>query len=279
MADWQSYLALKNGHYHTVTGNLQIARDVHSPQLHNERDILVWLPPSYERANRRYPVLYMQDGQNLFDAGTSFAGEWGVDETMDRLAREGCEAIVVGIPNMGVRRIDEYSPFRDARHGGGDGRHYVAFVTDTLKPLIDRDFRTLPERNTTGIMGSSMGGLISLFAFFHRAETFGFAGIMSPSVWFAQEALLQYVEDVPYQEGRIYLDAGTREYAGMKVDRLFHAGSRRYYGRVRRLKRLLVYKGYRPIHQLLHVEEKEARHEEAAWARRLTRAIRFFLQA
>ncbi len=278
MAQWHPYLERINGHHHTVVGDLQIAEAIYSPQLRNHRDILVWLPPSYAGTpERRYPVLYMHDGQNLFDETTSFAGEWGVDETMQRLARQGHEAIVVGIPNMGLRRLDEYSPFRDARLGGGEGSRYVNFIADTLKPLVDARFRTLPGHDDTGIMGSSMGGLISLYAFFYRPRIFGFAGVMSPSVWFAEESLLDYVDDADYKPGRIYLDAGTREFAGMRVDRLFHTGSRRYYGRVRRLKRILVRKGYRPVHQLLHVEEKEARHEEAAWARRLDRAITFFL--
>ncbi len=278
MPDWRPYLEQKNGHHHTVTGDLQVSRGFWSPQLQNHRDILVYLPPSYHHSSQRYPVLYMHDGQNLFDAATSYAGEWQVDETMETLATRGYEAIVVGIPNMGVRRMDEYSPFRDPRHGGGDGKKYVNFIADTLKPAIDRDFRTHAAAAATGVLGSSMGGLISLYAFFHRPQVFGYAGIMSPSVWFADEALLRYVEDVPYQPGKIYLDAGTREYAGFRADRFLHAASRQYYGRVRRLKRILVQKGYRPVRQLLHVEEKEARHEEAAWARRLERAICFFLE-
>lgn len=277
MAHWHSYLEHKNGHYHTVVGNLRLRHNFWSPQLRNHRDILVYLPPSYHHSNRRYPVLYMQDGQNLFDAATSYAGEWRVDETMEALSHSGYEAIVVGIPNMGERRLDEYSPFRDPRHGGGEGNRYVDFVADTLKQVIDADFRTESAATATGIMGSSMGGLISLYAFFHRPQVFGFAGVMSPSVWFANEALLRYMEDVPYQPGKIYLDAGTREYAGFRADVLVHAASRQYYGRVRRMKRILVQKGYRPVYQLLHVEEKEGRHEEAAWARRLHRAIRFFL--
>ena len=278
MPDWQHYLEQKNGHHHTVVGNIQVRRGFWSPQLQNRRDILIYLPPSYHHSQQRYPVLYMHDGQNLFDAATSYAGEWQVDETMETLATRGYEAIVVGIPNMGTQRLNEYSPFRDVRLGGGDGGNYVNFIVDTLKPAIDRDFRTQAEAAATGILGSSMGGLISLYAFFHRPRVFGYAGIMSPSIWFADEALLRYTADVPYHPGRIYLDAGTREYTGFRADRFLHAASRQYYGRVRRLKRILVQKGYRPIHQLLHVEEKEARHEEAAWARRLERAICFFLE-
>lgn len=277
MAYWHSYLDGKHGQYHTVIGNLQVGEWFLSPQLRNYRDIFVYLPPSYHKSQKRYPVLYMHDGQNLFDAAMSFAGEWRVDETMELMADQGLEAIVVGIPNMGSQRMNEYSPFRDGRMGGGDGQKYVRFLADTLKPEIDRSFRTASERETTGIMGSSMGGLISLYAFFHSPQVFGFTGVMSPSIWFAGEALMKYVEDVPYHPGKIYLDAGTREYSGFRSDRFLNASSRNYYGRVRYLKRLLVKKGYRPVHQLLHVEEKGARHEESAWARRFERAVRFFL--
>ena len=130
----------------------------------------------------------MHDGQNLFDEATSYNGEWQVDETMEALSQAGYPAIVVGIPNLGARRIEEYNPFPDPQHGG-QGQAYVAFIVETLKPLIDQQFRTLPDRLHTGIMGSSMGGLISLYAFFQHREVFGFAGVMSPSLWFAGRAI------------------------------------------------------------------------------------------
>src|SRR5262245_44761431 len=179
MDNWRDYVDGRSDH--TVVGTLKTLEGVYSPQLGNRRTLYVHLPPSYDTAGRRYPVLYMQDGQNLFDEPLSYAGEWRVDETMAALSDEGIEAIVVGIQNMGARRIDEYSPFRDRRlRKGGRGDQYLSFVARTVKPLIDRDFRTLPERATTGILGSSMGGLISLYAFFACPEVFGFAGAMSP---------------------------------------------------------------------------------------------------
>ena len=276
---WQAYHKLypsNNGH-HTV-GNLLAARNVFSPQLNNERNIFVYLPPSYHNSSRHYPVLYMHDGQNLFDSATSFAGEWGVDEAMEMLAnKEGVEAIIVGVPNMGAERLNEYSPFVDPTLGGGDGNHYVGFIANTLKPLIDQEFRTLPQRRTTGIMGSSMGGLISLYAFFRREDVFGYAGVMSPSLWFAKGAVYHYVETASYLPGRIYLDAGTREMGGSRDAHSSRKESRQYYASVRRMKRILVQKGYRPIRDILHVEEKWAPHSESAWARRFPRAIRFFL--
>ena len=276
--NWHSYTHHNNGH-HTVVGTLKVARGIESPQLDNRRDVLVYLPPTYEKGDRRYPVLYMHDGQNLFDAATSYAGEWRVDETMESLSREeGLEAIVVGIPNMGARRLDEYSPFVVPRYGGGLGDLYVAFIVNTVKPLIDGHFRTRPEKPHTGIMGSSMGGLISLYAFFRHPAVFGFAGIMSPSLWFAQAAIFPYVEAAPFHPGKIYLDAGTREFGDSWPEVVtLRTRSRRYYGRVRHLKRILARKGYRPVRELLHVEGRGANHSEAAWADRLPGAIRFFL--
>jgi predicted alpha/beta superfamily hydrolase len=264
---------------HSISGNIKIAQNVYSPQLNNSRDILIYLPPSYESSQTHYPVLYMHDGYNLFDEATSYTGEWYVDETMETLAREeNLEAIVVGIPSMGRARLAEYSPFVDKMHGGGHGDAYLSFMVHTLKPLIDHSFRTLPNKQNTGIFGSSMGGLISLYGFFRFPEVFGFAGVMSPSLWFANRSIFEYIEQVPYQQGKIYLDAGTREMGGHWPDQTIMRGrSRRYYGRVRRMKRILTKKGYRPTRNLLHIEDAGGGHNEAAWAYRLPNAIRFFL--
>jgi len=276
MADWQNYLTYKNdGAQHTVVGTLQVLPALHSPQLDNRRDILVHLPASYAQGERRYPVIYMHDGQNLFDQATSYAGEWEVDETMQAL---GLEAIVVGVPNAGERRMDEYSPFCDARRGGGQGDLYLAFIVETLKPLIDQDFRTQAGREHTTIMGSSMGGLISLYAFFRYPGVFGQACVMSLSAWFAKKAILPYVRQAPFVPGKIYLDVGTREGGDSWPDRLtLRAFSRRYCASVRQVRDLLVEKGYRPGQDLLYVEEVGAIHHESAWSRRLPEALRFLL--
>lgn len=279
---WQPYHDIYyERHRHTISGNIKIAQDVYSPQLDNKRDILIYLPPSYEASQAHYPVLYMHDGYNLFDEATSYTGEWHVDETMEKLAQEEqLEAIVVGIPSMGHDRLAEYSPFVDEKYGGGRGEAYLSFLVHTLKPLVDTNFRTLPNKRNTGIFGSSMGGLISLYGFFHHPAAFGFAGVMSPSLWFANRAIFSYVEHAPFQQGKIYLDAGTREMGGHWPDQtILRSRSRRYYGRVRRMKRILVKKGYRPTRNLLHVEDAGGGHNEAAWAYRLPNAIRYFLGA
>jgi predicted alpha/beta superfamily hydrolase len=278
MTHWQSYVEDRNAGTHTVVGNVQVLKELLSPQLGNRRDLFVYLPPSYTQTQRRYPVIYMHDGQNLFDAAASYAGEWQVDETMEALSSEGLEAIVVGIPNMGVRRLDEYSPFCDPRLGGGQGEQYLAFIVETLKPLIDRDFRTYPDRAHTGILGSSMGGLISLYAFFRHPEVFGFVGALSPSLWFADAAILPYLRRAPFTPGRIYLDVGTDEWGRTPGDHLLLYALSRRLARFRRTRALLVQKGYQPGRDLLYVEELRALHHETAWARRLPGALRFLLR-
>ncbi|MBI3958605.1 MAG: alpha/beta hydrolase [Chloroflexi bacterium] len=276
VARWREYRELKQGIAHTVTGDVRALNELYSPQLHNRREILVYLPPSYAAGKRRYPVIYMHDGQNLFDDVTSFAGEWGVDETLDDLSREGIEAIGVGIPNLGQERLKEYSPFVDRRHGGGMGDAYVDFIADTLKPLIDSTFRTRPDRAHTGIFGSSMGGLISFYAFFHRPQTFGFVGAMSPAFWFAGGAILPYIRGARPNPGRVYLDVGEKE----------SPSARRWWqipllrslrkGHCKRVASLLEHKGCDEEH-LHFLVDPVGEHNEAAWRRRLPDALRFLL--
>ncbi len=249
---------------HTVAGTLKVLPGVFSPQLKNWRDILVYLPPSYATGSSHYPVIYMHDGQNLFDATTSFCGEWKVDETLEAMSADGIEAIVVGIPNMGEQRIDEYSPFVDRKGAGGFGDDYCRFIVETVKPRIDMIFRTLPDREHTTIMGSSMGGLISLFAFFHYGHIFGGAGVLSPSLWFAGRAIFDYVRMAPFQPGKIYLDIGTEE-------------GRMALSDARRMAKLLERKGYRPGKELCYVEMQGHGHCEAAWADRLELPLRYLL--
>lgn len=278
---WLDYDTYRGSPDHTVTGHVVVARNVRSPQLGNRRDILVYLPPSYEGGAERYPVVYMHDGQNLFDETTSFVGEWGVDKIMDRLARtEGLEALVVGIPNMGEERMAEYSPFADPQFGGGRGDAYLQFIGDTVKPLIDRSFRTQPGPSRTATIGSSMGGLISLHAFFARPDIFGNAGAMSPSLLFASRALFSFVRFAPFVPGRLYLDMGAREFeAGARRPWLEPLYRRRTLAPARRMRDLLLRKGYRPGENLMYVEDPEGIHHESAWARRLPGAMTFLLEA
>ncbi|HEX3646389.1 MAG TPA: alpha/beta hydrolase-fold protein [Vicinamibacterales bacterium] len=245
-------------------------KHVLSPQLHNRRDVDVYLPASYA-SGVRYPVVYLQDGQNLSDPATAFAGTWELDAAIDRLAWSGLEAIFVGIHNAGRDRLSEYSPFPDARHGGGEADAYLAFVVHTLKPRIDRMFHSRRDRDNTVIFGSSMGGLVSLYAYFRYPSVFGRAGVMSPSIWFGRGAILQFIEEARVPGGRIYLDVGTGEGAGTLRD-------------VRRLGRLLVRQGFRRRRSssssaLRYVEDPGARHTEGAWAWRLQGALEVLLSS
>lgn len=248
-----------DGKQHHVAGNLIVLPKVNIAPWNSERDVLIYLPPSYESSTRRYPVLYLQDGQNLFDQVTAFGNQdWRVDETMERLSADGYEAIVVGIPHGDERRLIEYNPFPG--RWGAKGDEYVSFVCGQLKPFIDSSFRTHPEHDATGILGSSMGGLISLYAFFRRPEVFGMCGAMSPSLFVGRGAILKYVREAPFNLGKIYLDNGTREPSA------------------RPMYEALLDKGYRLRTDVKYVSEHGAHHHESAWARRLPGAIRFLLK-
>ncbi|MGH7511843.1 MAG: alpha/beta hydrolase [Gemmatimonadales bacterium] len=245
---------------------IAVLERVYSPELENRRDVLVYLPPSYHGRRRSYPVLYMHDGQNLFDPDTSFAGEWGVGRILDAAARRGLEAIVVGVPNMGAERLDEYSPFHDpGAGGGGHGAAYAAFLATTLKPLVDGRFRTRPSRDSTLILGSSMGGLISLYALFRHPDVFGAVGALSPSLWFGAGAIFAEVDRAPLVPARIYLDIGTLEGA-------------EHVANARRMRDLLQAKGYRPGRDLRWLESRCGRHDERSWGRRFARALPWLLR-
>jgi predicted alpha/beta superfamily hydrolase len=235
-----------------------------SPQLQNYRDVLVALPPSYGEGTRRYPVVYMHDGQNLFDPATSYAGDWNLLATLAELAEEGIEAIVVGIANKGSFRRYEYSPFRDAEHGGGDGDRYLAFITDTVRAQVDRDFRTLAGPESTAVAGSSMGGLISLYALYRRPDVFGGAAAFSPSAWFAEDALIKLAAAEPPPAGLLYLDVGTAESPVLVSS-------------VRRLRDALVEAGLIEGQRFHYVEDEGADHHEAHWGRRFRDALPFLL--
>ncbi|MGQ0639266.1 MAG: alpha/beta hydrolase [Gemmatimonadaceae bacterium] len=245
-------------------GTLDVIPDVHSPELDNSRDIFVYRPASYEKGTGRYPVIYMHDGQNLFDPETAFAGEWGVDRAIAHAPRKARRAVIVGIPNRGHDRLDEYSPFIDPARGGGRGDAYVDFIVNTLKPLIDVRYRTLPDAESTGIVGSSMGGLLSLYAFFRQPASFGFVGALSPSLWYADAAIFDWVERAPLVPGRIYLDTGTRE-------------GPRTLANARAMYALLEEKGYRRGRDFKWVEDQGGVHNEAAWGRRFKKALPFLL--
>ena len=189
-------------------------------ELNRERGVWIYLPPDYETTNKHYPVLYMHDAQNIFDAYTSFSGEWEVDETLNELFAEGdYGCIVVGIENGGSHRLDEYSPwYNNQYNAGGEGDEYISFIINDLKPHVDANYRTLPNREYTGIMGSSMGGLISHYAGIEHQDVFSKVGAFSCSFWFSQEAYNQ-VETIGHEAPmKFYYIVGEGEGQGMVDD-------------------------------------------------------------
>ena len=197
----------------TAAENVHVIDDnFYIPQLDKTRRIWIYLPPDYETSEKHYPVMYMHDGQNLFDDETSYAGEWQVDETLNSLYDGAIPVpIVVGIDNGGLDRIDEYSPWINPQYGGKDGDKYVDFIVETLKPYIDEHYRTISDNFLTAIMGSSMGAFISHYAAIKYQSTFGLVGIFSPSYWFS-DSIFTYTENTGKKEYiKFYLMCGTDE--------------------------------------------------------------------
>jgi len=182
------------------------------PQLKRYRRIWIYLPPDYESTEKKFPVLYMHDGQNLFDNATANSGEWQVDETLNALHEEGLEVpIVIGIDNGGTMRINEYSPFTHIDYGGGEGKAYIEFIVLTLKPFIDSIYRTKPERELTSVWGSSLGALISTYAAVQFQEVFSKVGSFSPAYWFSDSIYTYLDTKIIKQQFKIYMLAGGKE--------------------------------------------------------------------
>jgi predicted alpha/beta superfamily hydrolase len=230
------------------------------PGLHRERTVRIYLPPGYGRTPQRYPVLYMHDGQNLFDNATAYAGEWGVDETLNALARSrGLEVIVVGIDNGGIERVHELNPYDSPQSGKGEGERYLAFIVAVLKPWIDQHYSTLPDRRHTAIMGSSLGGLISSAAISRYPQVFGSAGIFSPAYWAAPQVFADTERRPPPHDERIYFYAGGSESESMLPD-------------MKRMVDVLQRSGI-PAKNLGVRVNPVGRHNEAAWRAEFPRAV------
>ena len=257
---------------HTLTGNIQRHPDFESHILRTRRDILVYLPRGYSRQSRlRYPVLYLQDGQNVFDAATAFAGvEWGVDEAAQRLIRKNLiePLIIVAVANTGDDRIHEYAPTRGVIQVGtrkkrsrGQGKKYGRFLVEELKRFIDKTYRTRPEGQFTGLVGSSLGGLVTLALGIWFPGTFSRLGMMSPAVWWDDEAIVKMVESLESKLPlKIWLDTGTHEEG---------------WERARTLRDALVEKGWRLYDDLQYTEVEGGEHTESAWAARVDPMLRF----
>jgi len=204
----------QNGGQSTAAENVIIMdEEFEMPQLNRFRRIWLYLPPDYDQSTNEYPVLYMHDGQNLFDQFTSFAGEWEIDETLNRLVDQGYKVpIVVGIDNGGIYRIDELTPWNNPDYGGGQGDEYMAFIVETLKPFIDENYRTLSDRENTGIMGSSLGGLISTYGALKYQNIFSKAGPFSPAYWINNDSIWNFITSVGMQNDIwFYQNVGEHE--------------------------------------------------------------------
>jgi len=194
---------------HTASANVHIiTENFNIPQLARQRRIWIYLPADYQSSHKKYPVIYMHDGQNLFDAYTSGYGEWGVDEILDKIpAKDQC--IIVGIDHGGDHRMTEYNPY-DSKFGKAEGKQYVDFLVKTLKPYIDQHYSTKSDAKHTTIAGSSMGGLISFYAVLKYPEVFGNGGIFSPSFWIAPE-MFNYTQQHLNTKSRFYFVCGDSE--------------------------------------------------------------------
>jgi predicted alpha/beta superfamily hydrolase len=231
--------------------------------LTEPRDLIVYLPPGYGTSRlRRYPVLYLHDGQNLFEGATAFVPgqDWKVNETAEALIRARAiePLIIVGIYNTGRRRVDEYTPTRDRRHrAGGDADLYGRMLTEELKPFVDSTYRTLRDPPNTGLGGSSLGGLVTLYLGLQHPDVYGKLAVLSPSVWWDNRVILKVVRlTSPKPRPSIWLDIGTGE--GGKTVR-----------DARELRDELVRAGWILGFDLQYSEIPEAGHNEAAWASRV----------
>lgn len=253
---------------------LRLHRSFASHYLPDARDVIVYVPPGYDRhPERSYPVLYLQDGQNLFDGRTSFVpGQtWRMREQADAAIEAGeVEALIlVGIYNTGDRRLAEYTPERDWQMGGGEADRYGLLLTRELMPWIAQRYRVRPEREATGLGGSSLGGLATLYLGLRHTQCFGKLAVLSPSVWWNHKSILGTLnERAPeiWEKPRLWLDVGDRE-------------GRRTVENAEQLNRRLIANGWRPGETLHFERVAGGMHDEASWAARVKPMLRFLFPA
>lgn len=252
----------------TAAANVQILNNAFlMPQLGVNRKIWIYLPPDYYTTTKTYPVLYMEDGQNLFDNATSFSGEWQIDEALNTLHSQGnYGAIVVGIDNGGANRLNEYSPWVNTAYGGGQGDLYMQFVAETLKPYIDTNFRTKPQAQYNALIGSSMGALISTYGAVKYPGLFSKVGVFSPAFWFARTQLNTYITNTTntISNLRLYFVCGQNEDSDMVPD-------------INAVKNNLISKGVSLSNSLTKVDS-DGTHSESYWRREFPAAYLWLFQ-
>ena len=208
----------------TITGNVEMIEKFDMPQLERSRRVWIYLPPGYKNSLKRYPVMYMHDGQNLFSDSTSFSGEWGIDETLEKMikGKEIPKMIVVGIENHPRYRLDEYTPFPFEYHEqeiNAEAQLYGRFLVETLKPYIDKHYRTKKGRKFTAVSGSSMGGLVSVYLALEYQDIFSKVGALSSAFGVCRDDLIGFIAQHPKKYPiRFWLDAGTEEGENMEIE-------------------------------------------------------------
>lgn len=260
---------------HTLTGDIRLHKDFHSNILNNERNVIVYLPPGYDQdKHRSYSVFYFHDGQNLFDGATSFipGQEWRLDEAAQSLIASGKiePLIIVGVYNTGKDRIDEYTPAAEPKYkAGGKADLYGRLLVEELKPFIDKTYRTRKGAAHTGLGGSSLGGLVSMYLGLKYPGVFGRVAVVSPSVWWANNYIVKYLEaEEKRPRLRIWLDIGTKEGGDA-------AEAQKTVDGARLLKVTLIRKGWNPGKDLEYLEAQGAEHNERAWAARVDQILEF----
>jgi len=229
---------------------------IEAPQLKTTKKIWIYLPEDYSATAKKYSVIYMHDAQNLFDSKTAYSGEWNVDEKLDSLK---APVIVVGIEHGNDKRIDELTPFKNEKYGGGNADNYLDFIVKTLKPYIDKNYRTKPKAKNTIIMGSSLGGLVSYYATLKYPETFGKAGVFSPSFWFSND-IYTLTEKAPKIKTKIYFLCGDKESDDMVKD-------------MTKMERLLDTKRCYCLHLTKSKIVKGGEHNEKLWRDGFVKAV------
>lgn len=241
------------------------------PGLLDGRRVWVYLPPGYHEGDERHPVHYMLDGQNVFDVSTSFVGEWEVDETCERLIAAGDmrPIIVVALDNGGGDRVHEYTPTVDPGRnaGGGAAEHFEAIV-GTLKPWVEANYRVKTGPDDTGFSGSSLGGLMSLYAALHHGDVFGRIGAISPSIWWDDHVILDMVDSMPKPAVRLWADMGTDEGSTQQNDQA-------YVDDLELLKQKLIAKGFVENEDLVVFVDPGARHNEQSWSQRYDEVLKY----
>lgn len=232
--------------------------EIFSPELNVQKKIWVYLPKDYATSNKKYPVIYMHDAQNLFDAKTSFVGEWEVDETLNKM---NAQLIVVGIEHGNEKRIDELTPYKNEKYGGGNGDNYLKFIVETLKPKVDSTYRTKSNPRNTAIFGSSLGGLISFYGVLKYPEVFGKAGVFSPSFWFSDE-IYTLMEQSEKTKARIFFLCGDKEDETMVSD-------------LKKMETLLDRNRCYCLNLNKTVVVKDAGHNEKLWRENFEEAVRW----